>query len=59
MKADNERHQRTGSSLENKTKITTGHICQYVSRAEKGLDYEDGFTEFQEKSVQRGIPRFF
>lgn len=34
MKADNERHQRTESSL-NKTKITTGHICQYVSEQEK------------------------
>ena len=52
------RHERIASSLENKTKITIGHICQYVSRAEKGLGYEDGFTEFQEKSVQRGIHRF-
>lgn len=52
------RHERIASSLENKTKITIGHICQYVSRAETGLGYEDGFTEFQEKSVQRGIHRF-
>ena len=64
MKTDNEKtwNERTVSTLENKTRITgTGvtirHMCQYLSRVE-GPDYADGFTEFQEKSMQRGIPRF-
>lgn len=56
-------NERTVSTRENKTRITgTGvtitHICQYLSRVEERPDYADGFTEFQEKSMQRGIPRF-
>lgn len=56
-------NERTVSTLENKTRMTgTGvtirHICQHLSRVEKRPDYADGFNEFQEKSMQRGIPRF-